>query len=119
MYEWYCPKCGYYASVPGKKVSHIRAGCSPTQADFTPGPWYSSVVGNIHDQGLVIAEHGGANIAVTYDNRDATLIAAAPDLYAALSQITGICAFADSDDGPTDWVLDGCRAALARARGEV
>ena len=48
----------------------------------TPGKWYEAKTGN--DQGLVISEQTGANIAVAYDKADAQLIAASPDLLEAL-----------------------------------
>jgi len=54
-------------------------------AKHTPGPWYETTTGN--HQGLIISETDGANIAVAYDKRDASLIAAAPDLLKALNEI--------------------------------
>lgn len=53
--------------------------------NHTPGPWNSASTGN--HQGLVISEANGANVATTYDKADATLIAAAPDMLAALQAI--------------------------------
>lgn len=53
-----------------------------TQAPFH---WYATKAGNDH-QGLVIDEDTGATIAVTYDAKNAPLIAAAPDLLAELEQ---------------------------------
>ena len=47
----------------------------------TKGPWYESNTGN--HQGLIISENTGENIAVSYDKKNARLIAAAPDLYFA------------------------------------
>lgn len=44
----------------------------------TPRPWYDANTGN--NQGLVISEVNGTNVAIIYDKRDAKLIAAAPDL---------------------------------------
>jgi hypothetical protein len=47
--------------------------------------WYTSK--SAYDgQGLVISEATGRNIAVTYDARDTTLAAAAPELLAALEE---------------------------------
>ena len=40
--------------------------------------WYKANMGT--DQGLIIDEKTGKNIAVSYDIKDADLIAAAPDL---------------------------------------
>ena len=43
--------------------------------------WYTA---NAGDQGLIIDEETGRNVAVSYDKKDAKLIAAAPDLLDAL-----------------------------------
>lgn len=56
-------------------------------SNHTPGPWYFKKNINLHDQGLVIAEKTGASIAVTYDSRDAMLIAAAPTMLATLQAV--------------------------------
>jgi len=48
---------------------------------ITPAPWHSANVSG--DQGLIIGDNG-KNVAVAYDKVDAPLIAAAPDLLAAL-----------------------------------
>lgn len=40
--------------------------------------WYEGKTGN--GQGLVIEEETGRNVAVTYDKKDAPLVAAAPEL---------------------------------------
>ena len=51
----------------------------------TPKPWYAAKTGN--HQGLVISEATSENVAVTYNgDEDAALIAAAPDLLAALRE---------------------------------
>jgi hypothetical protein len=42
--------------------------------------WYSN---DIHDQGLVIDEETGRNVAVSFDGGDAPLLAAAPELLEA------------------------------------
>ena len=54
----------------------------------TPGPWYTAGTGS--HQGLIIAEVTGENVAVTYDARDASLVAAAPDMLEALRAIAGL-----------------------------
>lgn len=56
------------------------------ESNHTPSPWYVAKTSN--DQGLVISEVTGANIAVTYDKKDAPLIAAAPELLKALTELT-------------------------------
>ena len=58
----------------------------------TPGPWYAKTCRGPHNQGLIISEHAGKNIAVAYDNKDAAILAAAPELYelakSALSELS-------------------------------
>lgn len=51
------------------------------ETQHTPGPWYEAGTGD--HQGLIISE-ANASVAVTYDKKDARLIAAAPDLLDAL-----------------------------------
>jgi len=85
---------------------------------MTPGPWYEAKTGN--HQGLVISEATGANVAVAYDKKDAPLIAAAPDMLAALETIakserletgTFVCDF--------DTLQSVARAAVAKAKGSA
>lgn len=47
--------------------------------------WYKANAGN--NQGLIVSENDGRNIAVCYDIKDADLIAAAPELLEALLNI--------------------------------
>jgi hypothetical protein len=58
----------------------------------TIGPWHSSKAGN-DTQGLIYGDDG-KNVAVSYEAKDAPLIAAAPDLYwaarCALADLEGI-----------------------------
>lgn len=51
---------------------------------YTPGPWNAS---RNQYQGLIISEATGANVAVTYDAKDADLVAAAPELLGALEKL--------------------------------
>jgi len=51
----------------------------------TPAPWYAGNNSN-DDQGLVIQEETGENIAVTYKAANARLIAAAPELLDILTE---------------------------------
>jgi hypothetical protein len=51
----------------------------------TTGPWNAADTGN--HQGMIIAEQDGATVAVTYDAKDARLIAAAPELLETLQRI--------------------------------
>jgi myo-inositol-hexaphosphate 3-phosphohydrolase len=64
--------------------------------------WYVASTGN--HQGLVIDETTGANIAVTYDKKNAQLIAAAPALLEKLREVLdGIDRVHDND-----WTTDDC-----------
>jgi len=45
--------------------------------------WYAKDLNNVADQGLIIDEATGKNIAVAYDKKDMALIAAAPELLGA------------------------------------
>ncbi len=56
------------------------------KAKHTPGPWYDKNSAGNH-QGMVISEATGATVAVVYDKRDTRLLAAAPDLLAALQAV--------------------------------
>lgn len=67
----------------------------------------------------------GRLVPLTPDHPDARLIAAAPDLLAALQMLLKSAAHDNSEAGPAvrDWlvnspVIDVVRAAIARARGE-
>jgi hypothetical protein len=80
----------------------------------TPGPWYEARTGN--HQGLVISEATSANVAVTYDKKDAQLIAAAPDLLGALIEVMGY--FSPSSRQGRK-IAGYCRAAIAKATGET
>jgi hypothetical protein len=76
--------------------------------------WYEAKTGN--HQGLVIEEATGRNVAVTYDKADATLIAAAPDLLAALELVN---VDKEGDGFICAEAMDQVRAAIARAKGEA
>ena len=67
----------------------------------------------LRDYSLTHAEH---DVARVYERDDARLIAAAPDLLAALREIAE--ALPESDGGKTpDRFVRGARAAIARATG--
>lgn len=51
--------------------------------------WYEAKMGNDH-QGLVVEETTGVNIAVVYDRKHTALLAAAPDMLAALKQAAAV-----------------------------
>ena len=50
------------------------------------GPWYAAKSAG-RGQGLIISEKTGKNIAVAYDEIDAPVLAAAPDLLEACEKI--------------------------------
>ena len=80
----------------------------------TPGSWYRASTGN--HQGLVISELNGENIAVTYDKKNASLVAAAPDLLAACEALLRDCGLREiGHGGRMDRAIGAARAAIAKA----
>lgn len=63
------------------------------------------------DQGLIIDDETGRNIAVAYDPKHTSLIAAAPELFALAQKI------AHGEFTPTEWVQEA-RAATDKLTGE-
>lgn len=51
--------------------------------------WYEAKMGNDH-QGLIVEEGTGRSVAVSYDKADAPLIAAAPEMLAALKELSSL-----------------------------
>lgn len=85
----------------------------------TAGPWYASRTAGNH-QGLVIAEATGVTVAITYDRKDARLIAAAPDLLAALELCWQATGEAYAGDVRKEKLLEAncaARAAITLAEG--
>ena len=82
--------------------------------EWTPGPWYASSTGN--HQGLIISEKSGANIAVTYDAKDAPRIVACVNLLEGLSaqDLENIAGRFPSDPRATLEYLADSLYALAR-----
>lgn len=84
----------------------------------TPGPWEETYGKKIYANGRVVAEvmtHEREHEAE--DNANARLIAAGPDLLAALSEIINYAGGADSAiDDP--YVMDRAVAALNKATGD-
>ena len=78
-----------------------------TDPKWTPGPWSADEF-EIRSADRVICE-------AFQGEEDATLIAAAPELYEALNNIVGSMALEFGDD--CEEVI-AARAALAKARGE-
>lgn len=92
-----------------------------TKTTFTPGPW--RVDPRFPD--TIRAADGTTLFVGTTDNlrkfENARLIAAAPDLYAALDRVAHTIHWMDSDDRDSifpDGLHEAIRAALRRARGE-
>lgn len=94
----------------------------------TPGPWGGRLQGGPYDQGLIISEATGANVAVVYNGpADTDLLAAAPDLLAALelcrAELAAIWDYEQQNqidpDEPnsTREALDAAEAAIAKAEG--
>lgn len=89
---------------------------------YTPGPWYEAQTGN--HQGLIVSEKTGENIATSYKKDDAALIAAAPAMLDALTQLNNHLTvnhldeytFVDDGDDPFDPERI-IRDAIAKAEG--
>ena len=106
-----------------------------TETSFTPGPWAAYDAGSKHRtlissncEDYAPTKNGGVFVAVAQgpDNRaNARLIAAAPDLYAALEEVTAeLAEFADiTINGEADTHMTGmverARAALSKARRQA
>lgn len=90
------------------------------ETKFTPGAWYVNGGELIGDSTILatLCWHSGRDIE---NEADANLIAAAPDLYAALAAMIADaerCGIGDLADQMDADVVAKARAALARARGE-
>lgn len=83
------------------------------RALYPPGPWYSSTSAG-GNQGLIYEEGTGKTVAVSYDPKDADLIAAAPDLLEACEAVLERGDFDKSLRAEERSLL---RAAIAKARG--
>jgi hypothetical protein len=70
-------------------------------------------------QGLVISEATGRNVAVTYDERDTALAAAAPELLEALEGMVSACdKMLRHGNGAPSFRLAMAYDAIAKAKGE-
>jgi hypothetical protein len=107
-----------------------------TRKDHTPGPWH---IGSEHDDNGDYRYDSCGWPHFVGDNRqetgrcdyhmatgiqniaDARLIAAAPDLLAALEEMTDMAADLLPKAGPSGWgeiAIDNARAAIAKATGQ-
>jgi hypothetical protein len=90
----------------------------------TPGPWAYEQESDNSTDFWVFQAHGPARVAVEVSERDAALIAAAPELLAALQ---AIAVMTDEDPGTfrkrggtyRGLVGEIARAAIARATGQA
>lgn len=93
-----------------------------------PGPWIQKIDENNPDHRLVLAagEHAGLDVAsvrpwMTHGEANARLIAAAPELLAALEARESACADRGDHHRPLPTQHDArrlARAAIAKARGK-
>ena len=95
-----------------------------TKTTFTPGPW-GFCFQSVDPEWAIVSTAGGSVIAnVNADcrqNANARLIAAAPDMYAAASEIIRLhdtYTGEPRDDDAISLAMADLRAALARANGE-
>ncbi len=99
-------------------------------SDYTPGPWFFGKLGNNADQWSVF-DNTGRDIGISYHGEDnAALMAAAPDMLAALESIVGIGVDDDGDiilpavshnihDAPEPYeLIEAINAAIDKARGK-
>jgi len=91
-------------------------------SEHTPGPWNYQATAGHHDF-LVYRELTGRDVALVrdFDEGNAQLIAAAPDLLAALSHLHHVIITAPDAETLAgrlnSAVLDNARAAIAKAGG--
>ncbi len=96
--------------------------------NWTPGPWAATaerIVSEYHEPFGIVSpapRYGAEDICGTFhEQADATLAAAAPELYEALEMLVNAVDDAEGVEcrALVAFVeLDVCRAALAKARGE-
>ena len=78
----------------------------------TPGPWIAEPIGVMGEWGIH-TENGRVDEIASCDENNARLIAAAPDLLEALIRVVDRASLSDLPD----FVIAGCRAAIAKATG--
>lgn len=83
-----------------------------------PPRWYCARNAN-PSQGLVISEPDGRNIAVTYDPADGPLVAAAPEMLAALCSLRHYCEVSGlAKDAFIAGAMEDAAAAIRKAKNE-
>lgn len=75
--------------------------------------WYTAKTSG--DQGLIIEEETGRNVAVVYDKKDAPLLAAAPELLQAVKEILDYGVWIARCKDPDCGVCSQLRSAERRA----
>lgn len=85
--------------------------------------WYVASMGSEpHNQGLVVEENTGENIAVTYKAENTPLVASAPELLFALEQLLEDVEYAQPHIKPGligNVQIRKAREAIAKAKGEL
>lgn len=76
--------------------------------------WYTAKTGG--DQGLIVEEGTGRNVAVAYDKKDAPLLAAAPDLLEACRGLMAMYEVAAVQEIVAKHFVD-VRRAIEKAEG--
>ena len=94
----------------------------PTTPGFTPGPWKADASGQhirAADNQAIARVYDVEPYSLPETEANAHLIAAAPDLYAALKDVLAVASAnaEDLDDGMVDPSCESARAALAKADG--
>lgn len=92
-----------------------------TEAGQAPSTWYSKTTntGSPHEQGLVIDEATGKNIAVTYDAKHAPLVASAPEMLAALENAVVLVHHMAHGQRTTLLDVEQAKAALPLIRAAI
>lgn len=94
-------------------------GAEMSETKFTPAPWVLEPT----PSGLAVEVFSGDDFICRTRIKDGALIAAAPDLYAALervlSEMQEMAARSDLISDDEALAMNEARAALARARGET
>ena len=114
--------------IPLNSISSaiLDAERHPTTTKHTPGPWYAKHQTGPHNQGLIISEATGANVAVAYDWKDAAVLASAPAMLDALTRTLAALEVAHEYAAKTAPALacvkwaeteTAARAAIAQATG--
>lgn len=78
----------------------------------TPGPWKAEI-----DVSVKTVEAQGKTVAIVWDEDDATLIAAAPEMYEALVDLLDICE-CDNTDAECINRFGAAMEAIKKAEGE-